>query len=98
MTVLVIGAGYIGAALIAACLRAGDRVVALENGFATDLSAVAGLGALGDFTLVRGDVRDREAVDAAFRSADEVTSVYLDRKSTRLNSSHEWISRMPSSA
>ena len=24
--------------------------------------------------------------------------VYLDRKSTRLNSSHEWISRMPSSA
>ena len=25
-------------------------------------------------------------------------SVYQDRKSTRLNSSHEWISRMPSSA
>ena len=25
-------------------------------------------------------------------------SHYLDRKSTRLNSSHEWISRMPSSA
>ena len=24
--------------------------------------------------------------------------VHLDRKSTRLNSSHEWISRMPSSA
>ena len=24
--------------------------------------------------------------------------VYVDRKSTRLNSSHEWISRMPSSA
>ena len=23
---------------------------------------------------------------------------YVDRKSTRLNSSHEWISRMPSSA
>ena len=23
---------------------------------------------------------------------------FLDRKSTRLNSSHEWISRMPSSA
>ena len=26
------------------------------------------------------------------------TDLYLDRKSTRLNSSHEWISRMPSSA
>ena len=25
-------------------------------------------------------------------------SIKLDRKSTRLNSSHEWISRMPSSA
>ena len=25
-------------------------------------------------------------------------NAYLDRKSTRLNSSHEWISRMPSSA
>ena len=28
----------------------------------------------------------------------EFYSAYLDRKSTRLNSSHEWISRMPSSA
>ena len=27
-----------------------------------------------------------------------VLTVFLDRKSTRLNSSHEWISRMPSSA
>ena len=27
-----------------------------------------------------------------------VTRLYADRKSTRLNSSHEWISRMPSSA
>ena len=26
------------------------------------------------------------------------TTNYIDRKSTRLNSSHEWISRMPSSA
>ena len=29
---------------------------------------------------------------------DETTMAPLDRKSTRLNSSHEWISRMPSSA
>ena len=28
----------------------------------------------------------------------EPRKIYLDRKSTRLNSSHEWISRMPSSA
>ena len=29
---------------------------------------------------------------------DVLATVDLDRKSTRLNSSHEWISRMPSSA
>ena len=28
----------------------------------------------------------------------EAENIKLDRKSTRLNSSHEWISRMPSSA
>ena len=31
-------------------------------------------------------------------NSKKVTSNTLDRKSTRLNSSHEWISRMPSSA
>ena len=35
-------------------------------------------------------------LDRTFNS--EVTKSLLDRKSTRLNSSHEWISRMPSSA
>ena len=76
MTVLVIGAGYIGASLIAACLRDGDRIVALESGFATDLDAVKRLGALGDFTLVRGDVRDRDDVDTAFRLAGDVSVVH----------------------
>mgnify|MGYP003336740715 FL=1 len=38
--------------------------------------------------------RAQEAVD----KLNEAISGYLDRKSTRLNSSHEWISRMPSSA
>ena len=44
---------------------------------------------------------DRE-LDIAKRSVEQMQSNYLplaeDRKSTRLNSSHEWISRMPSSA
>ena len=30
--------------------------------------------------------------------SQETSSLLVDRKSTRLNSSHEWISRMPSSA
>ena len=38
----------------------------------------------------------REFADIAPSVADAVQR--LDRKSTRLNSSHEWISRMPSSA
>ena len=33
------------------------------------------------------------------RKKDQIATAHsLDRKSTRLNSSHEWISRMPSSA
>ena len=76
MTVLVIGAGYIGAALIAACLRDGDRVVALDNGFATDLDAVQRLRTLGDFTFIRGDVRDRGSVDEALRIAGDVAVVH----------------------
>ena len=32
------------------------------------------------------------------QSGKFTSSVFADRKSTRLNSSHEWISRMPSSA
>lgn len=77
MSVLVIGAGYIGAALVAACLRDGERVVALDNGFATDLDAVARLGAPADLDLLAGDIRDRATIDHAFRVAADVTAVYL---------------------
>ncbi|HLH24488.1 MAG TPA: NAD(P)-dependent oxidoreductase [Chloroflexota bacterium] len=66
MAVLVTGVGYIGAALAARLLRAGERVVALDNGFATDLTAVAGLAELGDFELVRGSVTAPRAVARAF--------------------------------
>ena len=34
----------------------------------------------------------------AMPNLDALTRQGIDRKSTRLNSSHEWISRMPSSA
>ena len=39
-----------------------------------------------------------EAVHPASGATMQVKKVFQDRKSTRLNSSHEWISRMPSSA
>ena len=39
------------------------------------------------------------AVDNAQKLLDDKNNqTYLDRKSTRLNSSHEFVSRMPSSA
>ena len=44
--------------------------------------------------------RELEAknISSEFRDGYRVTTPEIDRKSTRLNSSHEWISRMPSSA
>ena len=46
-------------------------------------------GDLGLIICVRGQIYEHSSVDM---------SLSRDRKSTRLNSSHEWISRMPSSA
>ena len=37
-------------------------------------------------------------IDHLVKRFDATAKAMLDRKSTRLNSSHEWISRMPSSA
>ena len=54
--------------------------------------------------IVRGSVAPMIELGAGFNAeltGRENTLMYgslLDRKSTRLNSSHEWISRMPSSA
>ena len=43
------------------------------------------------------DQKDLTDIDAYYRARGGAFLV-ADRKSTRLNSSHEWISRMPSSA
>ena len=40
-------------------------------------------------------VHNEQDITTPERPTDDTT---IDRKSTRLNSSHEWISRMPSSA
>ena len=53
---------------------------------------VSGTIKLGDECTVSIDTERRNAIRRAH------TATHLDRKSTRLNSSHEWISRMPSSA
>ena len=46
-------------------------------------------------TLLLKDKENKTTINALIQQAIDD---YEDRKSTRLNSSHEWISRMPSSA
>ena len=77
MTVLVLGAGYIGAALIASHLQSGDRVVAMDNGFATDWDAIERLMDGGPAKLVRGDIRDACSVASVISDAWPVRVVYL---------------------
>ena len=55
------------------------------------LSCLAGLTAQ---AVAQTTITTSEAVIIA----PQTRNVVIDRKSTRLNSSHEWISRMPSSA
>ena len=42
--------------------------------------------------------KTRRPVKLVYYEEHETKNEAIDRKSTRLNSSHEWISRMPSSA
>ena len=79
MATLVLGLGYLGAALARDLLAGGEAVVGLDNGFATDWPAVEGLGAdlPGRFTLLRGDLRDASALEEAFRAAAPVRTVFL---------------------
>lgn len=82
-TVLVTGgAGFIGSHLVERRLEAGDRVVVLDN--FNDFydprlkeSNVANLADREGFHLVRGDIRDREAVKAAFGVAPVDSVVHL---------------------
>ncbi len=77
MTVLVLGAGYIGAALIASHLQTGDRVVAMDNGFATDWDVIDRLMRGGPAALIRGDIRDADSVGSVVSHAWPVRVVYL---------------------
>ena len=85
MKVLVTGAaGFIGARLSERLLERGDEVVGVDN--------------LNDYY----DVRLKQARLARLQGKPRFTfhrlDIAEDRKSTRLNSSHAELSRMPSSA
>lgn len=76
MAVLIVGAGYLGAALAALLLDQGRRVVALESGFSTDPAALAGLEQRG-LALVRGDMRDPAACLRALELCPGLEVVFL---------------------
>ena len=61
----------------------------------TQLLAGIGRLAMGDFAAVMQLLVD---IELLMTCGLNVKGVFLDRKSTRLNSSHERLSRMPSSA
>jgi len=58
--ILVLGAGYIGAAVAALALERGEEVVLGDNWHATAREQVEGLGA----AVETADVRDRAALEA----------------------------------
>ena len=62
------GAGFLGSALVRRLLREGNRVRVLDNGSRGCSRRLEDLA--GEFEYVAGDVRDREAVERALRSAD----------------------------
>ena len=64
MTVAITGLGYFGSLLAQRLLAAGTPVVALENGFATDATAVTRLAQQSGCRVIEGSVCDHAAVDA----------------------------------
>ena len=65
------GAGFIGSNFVRAALATtGHAVVVLDAlTYAGHLESLAGLASDGRFRFLRGDVADREAVEAAYRDA-----------------------------
>ena len=86
------GSGRVTAALLDRLPR--GQVIAMDGSAAMLHAARARLG---DDPRVQFVEADLTSLDLGGRRCDAILST-ADRKSTRLNSSHEWISRMPSSA
>jgi len=76
---LILGVGYLGAALAERLCDSGQRVVGLENGFATSWDSLERWRArFGNrLQLMRGDIRVPADLEAAFAAAAPVDVVYL---------------------
>src|SRR5213592_4596041 len=90
------GAGYLGSIMVPALLAEGHRVTVLDT-FMFGQAPLNHLCADPNFDVHRGDARDPAVLKPLMRGADLIIPLAaLDRKSTRLNSSHATLSRMPS--
>ena len=87
------GSKGIGRGIATVFARAGARVLVTGRDEESLATACASIG--GETSFVVADVSRREDCD---RMAATAVERHGDRKSTRLNSSHTDISRMPSSA
>ena len=77
MTALVAGIGYIGSKVAEDLLLAGERVVGVDNFFATERRVVADLATKGDFDFVEGSVTSRRTFEKALRGRDVDTVYWL---------------------
>jgi len=70
VAVLITGLGYIGSALAARLLAAGEQVIALENFFSTPPAAVQSLSHQPGLLLIEGSITDPATLARAFATAD----------------------------
>ena len=109
MRIAVIGAGAVGGAIAALLAGAGHDVEVTARGAHLDAIRERGIrlrGAWGEHTarVEAGELLSApaELVIVTTKAQDAraalVDNLAVDRKSTRLNSSHDRVSRMPSSA
>ena len=94
--VIVIGAGHAGCEAAAAAANLGSKtcLITMDMNKIGQMSCNPAVGGIAKGQIVR----EIDALGGYMGLVTDKTAIQLDRKSTRLNSSHTLASRMPSSA
>ena len=93
--------GFIGAHVTEACLKKGWYVMGVDKcTYASNEGWIDSWGMrYGDqFEFIKSDINDLDRLYDCDYIINTAAETHVDRKSTRLNSSHIPLSRMPSSA
>lgn len=77
MTALVAGIGYIGSMVAEDLLTRGERVIAVDNFFATERQVVTDLSRKGTFDFVKGSVHSRETIEKCLSQSKVDTIFWL---------------------